>query len=153
MQRGVFQVHVVVSRQAKDAGFLLQGDDVLQDLVLLLHDPPGADRVLLVGCPLALDFLRDVGDLEEFVDEILEDDTGLPHAAPQPMEIGLELMVTDRRIHVVERDVDQISGNDVDVSHRFIQQSLDPLKGAVDVRCIDQLHRPSHRLAGMISTQ
>ena len=49
MERGVLEVHVVVAGKAEDAGVLLQGDDVLQDLVFLLHDPPRPDRVLLVG--------------------------------------------------------------------------------------------------------
>ena len=140
VEGGVLEVHVVVAGEAEDAGVLLQGDDVFQDLVFLLHDPPRPDRVLLVGRPLPLRRLRDVGTFEELVDKILDPHVGLSHPTAQAVEIGLEFVVADGRPHVVEGNVDQVAGDDVGVGDRFEQQGLDLLEGAVDVGRVDQLH-------------
>ncbi len=153
VQGGIFEVHVVVAGKAEDAGILFQGDDAFQDLVFLLHDPPRPDRVLLIGRPSPLDLIRGFRQIEEFIDKILDPHVGLSHPPPQPVEIGLEFVVTDGHPHVIEGDVDQIPGNDVDIGDRFAQKGLDLLKGAVDVGHIDQPHVRRHRLVGTISSQ
>ena len=45
VQGGVAKIHVVVARQAENSRVRLQRDDVFKHLVLLLHDPPCADRL------------------------------------------------------------------------------------------------------------
>ena len=140
VQGGVLEVHVVVARETEDTGVLLQRDDVLQDLVFLLHDPPRPDRVLLVGRPLPLRRLRDFGTFEKLVNKILNPHVGFSHPPPQAVEIGLKLVVTDGRAHVVEGNIDQVAGDDVGIGNCLKQQRLDPLEGAVDVGRVDQLH-------------
>ena len=146
VQGGILEVHVVVAGEAEDTGVLLQGDDVLQDLVFLLHDPPRPDRVLLVGRPLPLRRLRDVGTFEELVYKILDPHVGLSHPPAQAVEVGLEFVIADGHPHVVEGNVDQVAGDDVGVGDRFEQQGLDLLEGAVDVGRIDQLHARYHSI-------
>ena len=41
MKRCVFEIHVIVARQAENRGFLFHCDDIFQDLVFLLEDATG----------------------------------------------------------------------------------------------------------------
>ena len=49
-------------------------------------------------------------------------------------------MVVDRRIHVVKRNIDKITGDNVNIGHRFRQQNFNALKGAVNIGSINNSH-------------
>jgi hypothetical protein len=56
------------------------------------------------------------------------------------MEIVLEFMVTDGGLHAIERDVDQIAGNDIYIRHGLREQAFEFLEIAVDVGEIYEFH-------------
>ena len=86
VQGSIFEIHVVVSRQAEGGGLLLDRHDVLQDLVFLLQHPAGTDRVLLVFCPLLFDISGNVRHFQQFIHKILDQHFLLAHANAQAVE-------------------------------------------------------------------
>jgi len=95
VQAGIFEVHVVVPRQAEHARGLTGGDDILQHLVLLRHPPPGPNGVLLIPRALVLDVLGNIRLIKELVHEVFYLHAGLIHAQPESMEIGLQLVIAE----------------------------------------------------------
>lgn len=140
VEAGVLKIHVIIPRQAKNPRILLHGYDIEQHLVLLLHHPAGPDGVLLVPRPFLLDLFRGVGAFQELVHEILDQHPFRSHSSPQSMEIVLEFMVTDGGLHAIERDVDQIAGNDIYIRHGLREQAFEFLEIAVDVGEIYEFH-------------
>ena len=140
MQRGEFEVHIVISRDAQDLGFLPCVYDVFQYLVLLLHNPAGADSVLLEAGAGRLGFIVDIRAFEEHIYKILNQNILFSHVSPQSVKIRLEFVVADRGIHAVKRYIDQVAGNDVDICSCRVQQCLDLLEVTVNIRCINNSH-------------
>jgi hypothetical protein len=56
------------------------------------------------------------------------------------MEVGLELVIIDGRVHAVKGDVDEIAGDDVHIGHRLGQQHLDAFEGSVDIGDVNHSH-------------
>jgi hypothetical protein len=56
------------------------------------------------------------------------------------MEVGLEFVIINGRVHAVKGDVDEIAGDYVHVGHRLGQQRLDAFKGAVDIGDVNHFH-------------
>jgi len=141
MQGGVLQVHVVIAGQGEYLRFGLDGENVLQNLVFLLQNPAGPDGVLLIPGAFLFNFRLRIRLVEQIVHEVLDGHRFPVHADAQAVEIGLQFMVMDGGMHVVERNIDQIAGDDVNVGHRFGQQLFDAVKSAVNVGNVNNLQK------------
>ena len=62
---------------------------------------------------LLFDLFRKVGTVQKLIHEILNYHPLPIHPHTQPMEIGLEFVIIDGRVHAVKGDVDEIAGDDV----------------------------------------
>ena len=140
MKGSKLQIHVIVPRQVKAAGVLLHGSHILENFVLLLHDPASANSVLLIAGPFILNFLIDIGIFQKAINKIFDENSFFLHLSPQTMKIGLQVIVTNGRFHVVEGDVNQVPGNDVNIGDRLGEEVLQLLEITVDISYINHLH-------------
>ena len=139
-QQRMVEIHVVIARQGEGCPRRSQREDVVQKPVVLLEDMSGPHGLVAKPVPFLPHFAGQIGLLQEGCDEIFEGGGRLSPVPPQTVEICLEVMVTPRLLHGIERYIDQITRNDVNIGRGKTEQLPHPLEGAMNVGGINQFH-------------
>ena len=140
VQRGVFEVHVIVTRKGVYCRGRFQGNNIFKDLVFLLHHPARSDGILLIGCSLVYYVFIDVRLLKKIVNEVFKNDIVFALSFAQTVQFGLEFMISDSCINIVKGDVNEISCNNVHVSHGLKEQGGYLVKRPVNVCQVNDFH-------------
>jgi len=137
----VFHVHVVITGQSKNLGFLLRWKNIFQNFIFLLENPSGADGVLLISCSVFLYLSSNVRHLEQFIHKVLDSHGFFIPSDAQGVKVGLKLMIVNGCIHIVKRYINKITGNNINIGHCLGQEQPHALKSPMNISHINNFHK------------
>jgi hypothetical protein len=134
------QIHIVIAGKGKGTSPGEKGKHVFQEPVVLLEDLPSPVRLIAIAVPLFRHFPGKIGVFQKLVHEILQGHISLAFASSQIVEKILEVKVAPRHSHRVERDVEEVAGDNVNIGGSQVEEFANQLEGAVYIRHVYQLH-------------